>query len=167
MGHRICIMNKGEVVQIGPPLEVYRRPVDTFVARFLGNPPMNLLKADAAVENGRVLLRLGGAAIALEGTPPAQLPREVLLGIRPEDLYEAAPSPGAPSIPVRVTAVEPLGAETLLLLTINGSAEEMTARVGRDTALQSGQRVSIFPATRAIQLFDPATTRVILAGGSA
>ncbi|MDE2274736.1 MAG: ABC transporter ATP-binding protein, partial [Burkholderiales bacterium] len=40
MGHRICIMDKGEVVQIGPPLEVYRNPVNTFVARFLGNPPM-------------------------------------------------------------------------------------------------------------------------------
>src|SRR5438128_2496404 len=44
MGHRICIMDKGEVVQIGPPLEVYRKPADTFVARFLGNPSMNLLK---------------------------------------------------------------------------------------------------------------------------
>ena len=43
MGDRICIMNKGEVVQIGKPLEVYRNPADTFVARFLGNPPMNLL----------------------------------------------------------------------------------------------------------------------------
>ena len=43
MGHRICIMNKGEVVQIGKPLDVYRNPANTFVARFLGNPPMNLI----------------------------------------------------------------------------------------------------------------------------
>src|SRR6185312_15965388 len=45
MGHRVCIMNKGEVVQVGQPLEVYRDPANTFVARFLGNPPMNLLAA--------------------------------------------------------------------------------------------------------------------------
>ena len=45
MGDRICIMNGGEVVQIGKPLEVYRNPADTFVARFLGNPPMNLMAA--------------------------------------------------------------------------------------------------------------------------
>src|SRR5205814_5022364 len=43
MGHRICIMNQGKVVQIGRPLEVYRKPADTFVAKCLGNPPMNLL----------------------------------------------------------------------------------------------------------------------------
>src|SRR5215510_1240895 len=45
MGDRICIMNRGEVVQIGKPLEVYRNPADAFVARFLGSPPMNLMEA--------------------------------------------------------------------------------------------------------------------------
>ena len=166
MGHRICIMNKGEVVQIGPPLEVYRRPVDTFVARFLGNPPMNLLKAEAWVENGRIVLRAGGIAISLDEPPSASLSRQVLLGIRPEDIYEVTPMSGSPVIPVRVAAVEPLGAETLLLLTIDGTSEELTARVGRDTALRPGERTWISLGRSAIQLFDPATTRVIVAGGS-
>jgi len=170
MGHRICIMNKGEVVQIGPPLEVYRRPVDTFVARFLGNPPMNLLEAEGAIESARILLRLGGMTIALEGLAPEQmpsmLPRRVLLGIRPEDIYESAPVAGTPPIPVRVAAVEPLGAETLLLLTIEGTSEEVTARVGRDTSLRPGERTSVSFSRTAIQLFDPATARVIFAGGS-
>src|SRR5260221_5024241 len=58
MGHRICIMDKGEVVQIGPPLEVYRHPVNTFVARFLGNPPMNLAAAALAIGGNAVELRL-------------------------------------------------------------------------------------------------------------
>ncbi|HVM81203.1 MAG TPA: sn-glycerol-3-phosphate ABC transporter ATP-binding protein UgpC [Stellaceae bacterium] len=169
MGHRICIMNKGEVVQIGPPLEVYRRPVDTFVARFLGNPPMNLLTAEAARDGARILLRLGGATIALDGLSPERmppsLPREVVLGIRPEDIYESAPSAGASPVPARVLAVEPLGAETLILLTIDGTSEEITARVGRDTSLRPGERTSISLSRSAIQLFDPATTRVILAGG--
>jgi ABC-type sugar transport system ATPase subunit len=44
MGTRICIINLGRVVQIGPPMEVYRKPINTFVASFLGSPPMNLLK---------------------------------------------------------------------------------------------------------------------------
>ncbi|HTS91205.1 MAG TPA: sn-glycerol-3-phosphate ABC transporter ATP-binding protein UgpC [Stellaceae bacterium] len=171
MGHRICIMNKGEVVQIGPPLEVYRRPVDTFVARFLGNPPMNLLKVGAALEGGRILLRLGAATVALDqiapGQIPATLPQEVLLGIRPEDIYEVAPSPNAATVPARVLAVEPLGAETLILLAIDGTSEEVTARIGRDTALQPGARTSVSLDRSAIQLFDPATTRVILAGAAA
>ena len=52
MGTRICIMNGGKVVQVGPPLEVYREPANTFVASFLGNPPMNLLPARVAEGNG-------------------------------------------------------------------------------------------------------------------
>ena len=82
MGHRICIMSRGAAVQIGRPLEVYRRPADTFVARFLGNPPMNLLPARA--EAGA--LRLGGLRFGL----PDRLARvagDVILGVRPEDLY--------------------------------------------------------------------------------
>ena len=66
MGSRICIMDKGKVVQIGAPLEVYRRPAEPFVASFLGNPPMNLMPAP--VEGGRLVL--GAARLAL---PPALL----------------------------------------------------------------------------------------------
>jgi multiple sugar transport system ATP-binding protein len=173
MGHRICIMNEGEVVQIGPPLEVYRHPVDTFVARFLGNPPMNLLRAEASAEEGRIRVRLGDAAIPLGGGMlPGLAPglrREVLLGIRPEDLYETAPPSAAMSLhslPVRVAAVEPLGAETLLLLTLDATSEELIARVGRETRLRPGERVSIALDTAAIQLFDPQTTRAILASSA-
>jgi multiple sugar transport system ATP-binding protein len=171
MGHRICIMNKGELVQIGPPLEVYRRPIDTFVARFLGNPPMNLLRAEAGVEAGRIRVRLGDVTFSLaDGSLErlrAPLPREVLLGIRPEDLYETAPASAAQSmrpIAARVAAVEPLGAETLLLLTVLATSEEIIARVGRDTRLRPGETTSVALDAAATQLFDPATTKAIYAG---
>ncbi|HYL80807.1 MAG TPA: ATP-binding cassette domain-containing protein, partial [Candidatus Acidoferrum sp.] len=144
MGDRICIMNQGEVVQIGRPLEVYRNPADTFVARFLGNPPMNLLRGRLEAAGERSLLRLGGAAFDLPGWSPSALrvpPGEVTVGIRPEDLGETPP-PGLEAktvkLPVRVITVEPLGAETLLLLSLDGSDEELIARVGRDTALTNG-----------------------------
>ena len=168
MGHRICIMDRGEVIQTGPPLEVYRRPVNTFVARFLGNPPMNLLRAEAAVDSGRIRVRLGDVAFPLADRAVdslgTALPREVLLGIRPEDLYETAP-PSATiqtqSVPMRVAAVEPLGAETLLLLTLGATSEEAIARVGRETTLRPGDQATIMLDIAAIQLFDPATARVI------
>jgi multiple sugar transport system ATP-binding protein len=63
MGHRICIMDKGEVIQVGRPLEVYGRPANTFVARFLGNPPMNLMKAELERTDGRVRCRAAGTTI--------------------------------------------------------------------------------------------------------
>jgi multiple sugar transport system ATP-binding protein len=166
MGHRICIMDRGEVVQIGAPLEVYRNPANTFVARFLGNPPMNLVPVEIAREGERVLARLSGTALPLASWSGKTLgqARSVLLGIRPEDLYETAPRPGDDRLvpmAMRVSAVEPLGAETLLVLTLDGLATEIIARIGRDTRLRTGDRATVLLDTKEIHLFDPATTRVI------
>ena len=167
MGHRICIMSKGAAVQVGRPLEVYRRPADTFVARFLGNPPMNLLPARIEAGTDRPGLRLGGARIELPPDLARALPwgaADVILGVRPEDLYAVPPpeiaSRAAP-LPARVAAVEPLGAETLLVLTLEGMAEEVIARIGRDTDLRPGDHPTMVLDSAAIHLFDPATTRAI------
>ncbi|MCC7283253.1 MAG: ABC transporter ATP-binding protein, partial [Acetobacteraceae bacterium] len=111
MAGRICIMNRGRIAQTGAPLEVYRRPANTFVAGFLGSPPMNLLAALAANRQ----LRLGEATLAAP-FPLADGP--VTLGIRPEDLLVAPDGPLAGE----VVSVEPLGAETILALRLPGLA---------------------------------------------
>jgi len=160
MGHRVCIMNKGQVIQVGQPLEVYRKPADTFVARFLGNPPMNLLSARVSEEQGVVALQLGNGTIPISEWPRAVFDAHaggVTLGVRPEDLYENPPEAIAACalrLPVMVAAVEPLGAETLLLLLLDGSGEELTARTGRDTGLRVGDRTTIALDSSAIHLFD-------------
>ena len=71
MGTRICIMNGGRVAQVGPPLEVYRHPANTFVASFLGNPPMTLLPAIATDKPGGRCLKIGSSEIEL---PPSRCP---------------------------------------------------------------------------------------------
>jgi len=169
MGHCICIMNQGAVVQIGRPLEVYRNPADTFVAKFLGNPPMNLLQGRLEVEDGRAVARLAGSGVALPKRVASSLVphvgREVIIGVRPEDLYEIAPIGDAAQLarlPAHVVAVQPLGAETLLVVALDGSNEELIARVGRDTGLHGGDRFDIAVDTAAIHLFDPATTKAIV-----
>jgi multiple sugar transport system ATP-binding protein len=168
MGDRICIMNKGEVVQIGAPLQVYRDPADTFVARFLGNPPMNLLEARFDMADARAMLRLDEVSLALQGWPPEALQRHdgkaLTLGVRPEDLYETpAEVPGGPPLllDVRVDAVEPLGAETLLVVALGAAGHELIARVGRSTGLRAGERTRIAIDTAALHLFDPGTGRAI------
>jgi multiple sugar transport system ATP-binding protein len=91
--------------------------------------------------------------------------RDVIVGVRPEDLYENAPAGGPPEIarlPARVVAVEPLGAETLLVVALDASNEELIARIGRDTGLRSGNRFDIAMDTAAIHLFDSATTKGIV-----
>ena len=168
MGDRICIMNKGEVVQIGKPLEVYRNPADAFVARFLGNPPMNLLPARLEASGDRAAAHFADVTVELPGYPIAALEpylgATVTLGVRPEDLYEAPPSAlaaRAQQIATRVLAIEPLGAETLLMLTIGDSRQEIVARVGRDTSLRLGDTAPIALDPNAIHLFDPVTTKAI------
>ena len=105
--------------------------------------------------------RAGGESLArLQG-------REVTFGIRPEDIYEFAEfSPAAAAanmahVPVQVSVVEPLGAETLLVVMLDGGGEEIIARIGRTTELRSGDRLELAVDTAAIHVFDPDTTRAV------
>ena len=167
MGTRICIMQAGRTVQIGAPLEIYRHPVNTFVAAFLGNPPMNLLPA--RLEDGadsRMVLTIGDARLALPASRSdvyrSHAARDLIFGLRPEEISEnAAGAPGAATLKARVVAVEPLGAETLLVLVVAGSGSEIVARVNRDSRARAGDVLDVTLNLAAMHLFDPATTEVI------
>jgi multiple sugar transport system ATP-binding protein len=164
MGTRVCVMNLGRVVQVGAPLEVYRNPADTFVASFIGSPPANLIEAEAAGGgNGEVVALIAGRELALPRHRAADLEgladRRVLFGIRPEDIAVAAPGNG--DLPARLVAVEPLGAETILVLAPDGLKEEILARVGPEVDLRPGARVGLALNLRAAHLFDPLSTRVL------
>jgi multiple sugar transport system ATP-binding protein len=168
MGHRICIMDKGEVVQIGAPLTVYRNPANTFVAKFLGSPPMNLLPVRTEATAAGYRISVGGNNFAADAWPAADLGAlggQALIGIRPEDLYETSPRPGDPRIaplpPATVVAVEPLGAETLVVLTLAAVSQEVIARVGRETKLRPGDAAVFMIDTLAMHVFDTTTTRAI------
>jgi multiple sugar transport system ATP-binding protein len=164
IGHRICIMNAGEVVQIGAPMDVYRNPANAFVARFLGNPPMNLLPVSLESTGNGAKVRLAGTMFDLGDWPIGALRtrpnREITLGIRPEDLYEKPIKP-MPCLRVHVRAIEPLGAETILLLTVGDQSHELVARVGRDTSFRIGESRDIALDLAAVHLFDTATGRAI------
>jgi multiple sugar transport system ATP-binding protein len=167
MGTRICIMNQGRVAQVGPPLEVYRCPADTFVARFLGSPGMNLIES-AITEHpdGGPALRLGAALNRLDRARyPDLVPgRRVVFGIRPEDLYEPgghAPGISTQRLPVEVAAIEPLGAETLLILDLDGADQEIVARISRDAQASVGDRLEIRLDPAGVRLFDAASGKAI------
>jgi multiple sugar transport system ATP-binding protein len=90
---------------------------------------------------------------------------DVIVGIRPEDIYEAEPASGAAAaahLPARVAAVEPLGAETLLVVALDASGEELIARTGRDTTIRSGDRLDLAIDAGAIHLFDSTTTKAFV-----
>jgi multiple sugar transport system ATP-binding protein len=172
MGDRICVMKDGAVRQADEPLAVYRRPADTFVAGFIGSPPMNFIPG--SVRNGPRGLVFspaagdgGGASVAAlslpaadtEVRPPVADGGAVILGIRPEDISEcgSGPSSSGRGIAAVVEAAEPMGAETHLHLKAAGQA--IVARVRSERRHEPGQAVTVdFDLSKA-HLFDAATGR--------
>jgi multiple sugar transport system ATP-binding protein len=95
------------------------------------------------------------------GTLTPHVDRSLTVGVRAEDLHLGEGPPGAGRIAARVFAVEPLGAETLLALEVEGMKAEITARLGRDVAARVGEQVVVHFEPSAVHLFDPATTLAI------
>lgn len=169
MGTRICVMNAGRVAQIGAPLDVYWEPADTFVARFLGSPPMNLSTAVVSATAEGHAARGTTLEASLTRWSPQVLAQvvdqKVTVGVRAEDLHvNTAALGGEPfgHVRGRTIAVEPLGAETLLLVEIEPGVE-WTARLPRHVAVAVDEVVDLyFPPTAAF-LFD-ATTGLAMIG---
>jgi multiple sugar transport system ATP-binding protein len=163
LGDRICVMHDGRVAQIGPPLDVYRRPANIFVARFLGSPPMNIVPAQVRALEAGLQAVIGGASLPVTGHPAEALgldgsPRAVLLGIRPESITVVDPASGLPQAVVQ--AVERLGAETVLTASLDdgaGGQAEFAVRSPRDLHVQAGERIGLRPDPHEIHLFDPET----------
>jgi multiple sugar transport system ATP-binding protein len=160
LGQRICVMHDGKISQIGRPLDVYHHPANVFVARFLGSPPMNVVRTRIAASGDGVRVSLGGAALALPHFAPASVAvfsqgqEEVLLGVRAEDIVPAAPEPDVPSAVVQ--AAERLGAETVLSVSVEGSGE-LQIRAPRDLRFEPGERIGLKLIPTSIHLFDPHT----------
>ncbi|MEL6236587.1 MAG: sn-glycerol-3-phosphate ABC transporter ATP-binding protein UgpC [Pseudomonadota bacterium] len=143
LADRIVVLNLGEVEQIGSPAEVYARPASIFVASFIGAPAMNILPGEMA--GGA--LHLAGYEMPLDS--PAQGP--VKVGIRPEKIV---PSPQG--LPVRLEAVEELGATRLVHGVLNGTPIVISTDAGLPPPSGDFQ-VSVMAAD--IHLFDPDTER--------
>jgi multiple sugar transport system ATP-binding protein len=136
LSDRIVVMEMGEVRQVGSPLDIYHRPVNLFVARFVGSPPMNFFTGVLERQNGtwsfaspQLRLTLSAAAAHAGG--------DVTLGARPEEISISAAA--VPDAPVgEVLVVEPLGHETIVHVTL--SSEIVRVRISGDTNWRPGQR---------------------------
>jgi sn-glycerol 3-phosphate transport system ATP-binding protein len=160
LADRLIVMNAGVAEQIGRPLEVYSQPASVFVAGFIGSPAMNFLEARVAPD-GRSLELPGELSVEAEGLPLApEAGREVILGLRPEDL-ELDGDPGRPSLPLRVELIEELGADSLLhgRLVAEGEAPPIILRLPGGHGLREGDRLSVAPRLGALHLFDKESGR--------
>ncbi|WP_127091040.1 ABC transporter ATP-binding protein [Aquabacter cavernae] len=110
LGDRLLVMHEGKPVQLAPPLEVYHRPANTYVAGFIGAPPMNFLPATLAGDGSAACLEGGHVLAFADGRRAGGEGRALTLGIRPEHVEVVAEG-----LPLTVDLAEPLGAETILI----------------------------------------------------
>ena len=166
LADRIVVMRDGEIVQSGPPEEVYRKPVDRFVAGFIGAPKMNFLPATLAGENGALSLRIGDGAAEIRLPASDALAGRVgadfEIGLRPEHLSMRTSGEGIEagrSFQFPVEVVEPLGAETLVFTTVSGA--EVVARCDPELHPQPGDQLTAVVDTAHLHLIDPESGRVL------
>jgi len=190
MGERVAVMRDGRLQQVDVPQVLYDRPADTFVAGFIGSPAMNLLRTRLGGE-GALSVGLGEAVLPLPRSVLSRRPglaryvgEELVVGIRPEDIADAAlvPSANGASLPVRVTLAEALGAEVIAHFPLAGDVEPvavaaapdspgleaaadagplLTARLSPRSAARSGQPLRVVIDVERLHFFDPETDEAI------
>jgi multiple sugar transport system ATP-binding protein len=160
LGDRICVLREGEIMQVAPPLELYRRPANLFVAGFIGDPPMNLLTGMVADHEGILEFRAPGlpalplaAPFAVAAAGPAG--RVTVLGFRPEHVHVGADEVGPNPLPGQIELVEPMGVMTHLHLRVAGQL--LIARVPPAVDFAAGQSVPVAIAMDQAHIFDQAT----------
>ena len=191
MGDRVAVMRAGRLQQVDVPQVLYDRPANAFVAGFIGSPAMNLLRARLTGSSGAISAELGEAVLPLPRSLLARRPglaryadAEIVLGIRPEDIEDAAlvPSANGTSLPVRVTLAEALGAEVIAHFPLAGDAEPaavaspaetpaleaagdagvmLTARLSPRSEARTGQPLRVAIDLERLHFFDPETDEAI------
>jgi multiple sugar transport system ATP-binding protein len=194
MGDRVAVMRKGELLQVADPQELYDRPVNLFVGGFIGSPSMNMLESTIDRADGGLVARVGSQSISIDeetlSAHPAlhaQEGKPIVLGIRPEDLEDAALAPETPAnrrLRGTVTLREALGSEIMVHFTtdarpaltedvrelaqdmdavavrgLEGATAEstMVGRFGARSRVREGDVAEVAVDTRALHFFDPET----------
>ena len=169
MGTRIVVMKDGLIQQVDTPTSLYDRPLNMFVAGFIGSPQMNFINVKIEKRGEDIFLTFGehviklpeGKAKKLEGTD--YIGKDVVMGIRPESMHDEAvflESMPDSIVNAKVEVVEMLGSETLLHMFIDDIS--CTAKVNPRTKTRSGDTVKIAIDTNRVHIFDKETERAVV-----
>ena len=158
LGDRICVMHKGCVHQVASPMEVYDKPVNRFVAGFLGTPPMNFFDGNIEQRNDKFVFALSDCtAIKLNSCDDKLLPfagKPMVLGIRPEHLsLHKNQNECENGILSQVEIVEPLGDHNEVYL-MSSFGQSFVANLGPHTKLQADENVTIFINVEKMHIFE-------------
>ena len=183
LGHRVCVMRGGLLQQAASPQDVYNRPANLFVAGFIGSPPMNLMRGTLERTGDGLVVRLGETTLGVDGELLRSRPklaayegREIAVGLRPEDVEDAALAgdAGAPRLRTHVDIREDMGAEVFLHVpafappaltedvraALEDAAEggevrhAFVARVDRTSRAAAGEAIELAVDTKRLHFFD-------------
>jgi multiple sugar transport system ATP-binding protein len=159
MGDRIVVMKNGEVKQVETPLNIYNKPFDKFVAGFIGSPSMNFIDGMIIKENELVFLSKEGLKIKLQDKTniiSTYLNKEVIIGIRPEDIYDNKfEDRNLHKINVKLEVVEPMGNEIFIYFILSGS--QIVARIPAREKPEVEKIISLYLDIDKIHFFDKET----------
>jgi ABC-type sugar transport system ATPase subunit len=161
MGHRIAVLDQGVLQQVGAPQEVYARPANLFVARFIGSPPMNTVSGRLDRVDGELVVQLPGTALSLPSELAAAVEAagadEIVVGVRPEDLrFELSGG-----LPATITVVESLGHERHVICRLTDDQLVIVRQDAHEAAPAEGTAARLVADPAALHLFDAtAGTRI-------
>ena len=162
LADRIVIMRDGHIEQIGTPSEVFEHPVNTFVAGFIGSPPMNQLYA--IVRSGKAVLD-DGIEVPLPADAPVTEGQAIILGFRPESFAPAGHSlhgtQNALSVPCTIAIAEPLGTETILFTDLGG--KEVQGKMLNPRVVKPGEVLDFTLDLTRLHIFDKASGKSVRA----
>ncbi len=161
LADRIVVMNDGYIEQIGSPMDLFMNPVSTFVAGFIGSPPMNQMQGVVSGTPSGKQVMIGDAAFAIPDNISVSDGQQVVVGVRPEH-FSMTPDDGSPAIPISLNLVEPLGSEALLHATIAGQPVIIKAETNGDIKHLSGIS-QVYAPRNLVKIFD-AESGVVITG---
>ena len=160
LADRVAVMKGGTIQQLDAPQTIYNKPKNLYVAGFIGSPSMNFLKGAIEGEGAKAASSLAALSMPLKSYMADEplTARAAALGVRPEHIRinGGAEEGATPAYPAVVDIVEPMGADTLIWLKVEG--QTISARVESNETLRPGQKVKVRFRINLASVFDEATT---------
>jgi len=156
LADRVAVLNNGYLEQLDNPMKVYEKPANSFIASFLGDPPINFIEAELEKDGSQTFLIIGESRIPINRDAGSYAGKKVMVGLRPEDIKVSDKG-----IPAKLTFIQPLGRRRLEHFKINSTGTEVIRASSSDQTLNIGDNCFIDFSEEKVLLFDKDNGKII------